>query len=219
MAVRVGGTTVTEEVHHLVDGLLVRREVVPEHGGIFKVGLRVALLGVDEDGELGGIAQEEDGSVVENPVPVTLLCVKLHGKPTRIPGTVWGTLLATNSREPREHLGLLTHSFEHVDDSLIRDVSIESFYLSQGDRWVSYDVANVVRNLEFTIGASTLGMHNTFGDSFTVKMGEQVDQVEVLKEERSVTANALGSLGVHDRTAGGRGVDGSLIVAVSSWRE
>lgn len=62
-------------------------------------------------------------------------------------------------------------------------------------------------------------MHNTFGDPLTVKMREQVDQVEVLKEERSVTANALSSLGVHDRTAGGRGVYGSFIVAVGSWRE
>lgn len=96
MAVGVGGTTVTKEVHHLMDSLLVRREVVPEHGGIFEVGLRVALLGVDEDGKLGGIAQEEDGSVVKDPVPVTFLCVELHGKPTGVPGTVWGTLLATN---------------------------------------------------------------------------------------------------------------------------
>lgn len=212
MAVGVGGATVTEEVHHLVDGLLVRREIVPEHGGIFEVGLRVALLGVDEDGKLGGIAQEEDGSVVEDPVQVALLCVELHSKPTGVPGTVWRTLFTTNRRESCEHLGLLAHSFEHVDDSLSR-TSVSSPSITQG---VSYDIANVVGNLEFTIGASALGVHDTFGDSLTVKMGEQVDQVEVLKEERSVATNALGSLGVHDRTAGGRGVDGSLIVAVGS---
>lgn len=214
MAVGVGGAAVTEEVHHLMDSLLVRREVVPEHGGIFEVGLGVALLGVDEDGELGGIAQEEDGGVVEDPVQVALLCVELHSKPTRVPGTVWRTLFTTNRRESCEHLGLLAHSFEHVDDSLSR-TSMSSPSITQGVG-VSYDIANVVGDLEFTIGASAFGVHDTFGDSFTVKVGEQVDQVEVLKEERSVTANTLSSLRVHDRTAGGRGVDGGLIVAVGS---
>lgn len=34
VAVGVGSAPVTEEVHHLVDGLLVSGEVVPKHGGI-----------------------------------------------------------------------------------------------------------------------------------------------------------------------------------------
>lgn len=56
VAIGVWGATVTEEVHHLVDGFLVSGQVVPEHRGIFKVGLGVALLGVNEDGELGWVA-------------------------------------------------------------------------------------------------------------------------------------------------------------------
>lgn len=79
-----------------------------------------------------------------------------------------------------------------------------------------YEIANVVRNLEFTVGTSTLGVDDTFWDPLAVKVCQQIDQVEVLKEERSILANSLGVLRVHDRTAIGGGVDGGLIVAVGS---
>ena len=46
----------------------------------------VPLLGVDEVGEHQGVADEEDGGVVANNVPVALLCVELHCKPARVPG-------------------------------------------------------------------------------------------------------------------------------------
>ena len=80
----------------------------------------------------------------------------------------------------------------------------------------SYEIANVVRNLEFTIGTSTLGVDDTFRDPLAVKVCQQIDQVEVLKEERSIGANPLGGLRIHNRTAIGGGVDGSFIVAVGS---
>jgi hypothetical protein len=48
-------------------------------------------------------------------------------------------------------------------------------------RQAAYDIANVVGNLEFTIGASTLSMHDTLRDTFSVKVGEEVDQVKVLQ--------------------------------------
>lgn len=51
-------------------------------------------------------------------------------------------------------------------------------------------------NLEFTIGAGTLGMHNTLGDPLTVKVSKQVNQVEILKQERAILANSLGALGI-----------------------
>lgn len=71
VSVRVRGAAVGEEVHDLVDGFLVVGEVVPEHGGVLEVGLGVSLLGVDEDGEVGGISEEEDWGVVSDNVQVT----------------------------------------------------------------------------------------------------------------------------------------------------
>ena len=63
-AVSVGDTTVTEEDHELVSRLGVLRRVVPERVGVLEVRLRVALLGVDEVGELGRVTKEENGGVV-----------------------------------------------------------------------------------------------------------------------------------------------------------
>ena len=198
VTVRVGGTAIAEEMHDLVNGLVVSGEVVPEHGGILQVGLGVTLLGVDEDGELGRVTKKENGSVVEHPVPVTLISVELDGETTGITSAVGRTLLATDGRETGETLGLLANGLEHVDDS---------------------DVADVISDLELAIGASTLGMNDTLWNSLSVKVCQKVNQVEVLKQQRAVTANALRGLRVEDRTAIGGGVNRLLVVAVGSYEE
>ena len=82
-----------------MNGLRVLREVVPEHISIFQVGLRVTLLGVDEVGELGGVTKEEDGCVVEDPVPVAFFRPELDCEATGITSGVSRTRLATDSRE------------------------------------------------------------------------------------------------------------------------
>jgi hypothetical protein len=43
---------------------------------------------MDEVGKLGGIAKEEDRSIVEDPVEVTFVGANLDGKPTGIAGSV-----------------------------------------------------------------------------------------------------------------------------------
>lgn len=78
--VRVRRAPVGEEVHHLVNALLVRAQIVPKHGGIFAVGLGVAFLRVDEDWEVHWVPKEEDRRVVEHPVIIALLCVELDGE-------------------------------------------------------------------------------------------------------------------------------------------
>ena len=55
----------------------------------------------------------------------------------------------------------------------------------------TYEVTQVVRNFELAISSSSLGMHNALGDTLTVKVSEEVDQVEVLEQERSVLADTL----------------------------
>lgn len=70
VCVSVWGASIREQNHDLMNGLGVRGEVVPEHVGIFQIGLRIAFLSVDEQRELGGIAKEEHGGVVHD----------LHGK-------------------------------------------------------------------------------------------------------------------------------------------
>ena len=84
------------------------------HGSIFEIGLRITLLGVNEDGELGRVAKEEDGGVVEDPVPVALLGIEFDREAARISGGVRRTLLAAHGREASNALGLLPNTREHV---------------------------------------------------------------------------------------------------------
>lgn len=55
MAVRIWSATVGEELHDLMSGFLMSGKIVPEHGSVLEIGLWVALLRVNEDGEFGGI--------------------------------------------------------------------------------------------------------------------------------------------------------------------
>ena len=88
------------------------------HRGILEIGLRVALLGVNEDGEFGGVTEEEDGRIVEDPIPVALLGIEFHGESAGISGRVGGTLLATNGGESSDTFGLLSNAIEHVNRCL-----------------------------------------------------------------------------------------------------
>ena len=89
VTIGVRGPSIGEEMHDLVSGFLVGRKVIPEHGGILKVGLRVTLLGMDEEGELGRITEEEDWGVVEDPVPIPFLCVEFDGETSWVASSIW----------------------------------------------------------------------------------------------------------------------------------
>ena len=123
LSVSVWNSSISHQVHDLVDGLGVLREVVPEVGrvlGTGKVGLRITLLGVDEVGELCGVAEEEDGgcrrdlsmggsraewrcalTVVEDPVHVAIDSLHLDGETSGIAGSVCGSRLSTDGLRAR----------------------------------------------------------------------------------------------------------------------
>ena len=42
--------------------------------------MRVTLLGVDKNGEVCRVTEEEDGRVVEYPIPVAFLGIELDGE-------------------------------------------------------------------------------------------------------------------------------------------
>ena len=48
---------------------------------------RVTLLGVDEVGELGRVTQEENGRIIRDHVPVTLLCSEFDRETAGVAGT------------------------------------------------------------------------------------------------------------------------------------
>lgn len=71
----------------------------PEHVGIFQVSLGISLLGVDKVGELGGISDEEDRRIVEDPIPVTLIGSQLDRETTGVAGSISGSRLSTDGGE------------------------------------------------------------------------------------------------------------------------
>lgn len=178
------GTTVGEQDDHLVDGLRVGGQVVPEHVGVLQVGLWVSLLGVDEVGELRGVSDEENRGVVVNPVQVTLLSVELGGETSWVSGSVRGTGLTTDSGESGEGLGLLANGVEHLGRA---------------------DVGDVIGHLKGTVGTRTLGVDNSLRNSLSVKVSKGVNKVEVLQEQGAVLADSLSSKGLRDWAAVGVG--------------
>lgn len=59
-----------------------------------EVGLGIALLGMDEVRELGGVAEEEDGRVVGDVVPVAFFGSEFDGESSRIAGQIVRATLA-----------------------------------------------------------------------------------------------------------------------------
>ena len=131
----------------------------PEHVRILEVRLRVTLLGVDKVRELGGVADEEHGRVVEHPVEVALLSLDLDGetcpfalnsysetesnrwrRTTRITRRVRGTGLATDGRETDGQGRLLADGVEERRAGKVGDI---------------------VRRLEVSVRTRTLSVHDT----------------------------------------------------------
>jgi len=92
---------------------------------------------MDKVGELGGVAKEEDGSVIEDPVEVAVIGANLDGKPTGITGSVRRARLAAYSGKTNRGAGFVANLFEERGRG---------------------EVGNVVGHLEVAMRASTLGM-------------------------------------------------------------
>ena len=121
--------------------------------------LGVTLLSVDEVRELGGVAEEEHGHVIEHPVEVALLSLDLDcetcpfalnscpeteskrcRRTMRIMRRVCGTGLTTDSQEMDGQERLLANGVEERRAGKVGDI---------------------VRRLEISMRTRTLGMHDT----------------------------------------------------------
>jgi len=84
VSVAVGSTAVAKENGDLVKGLRREAPEIEAHVGVLRVVGGIAFLAVDEVGELDGILDEENRSVVANHVVVTFFSVVLNGEATRV---------------------------------------------------------------------------------------------------------------------------------------
>ncbi len=79
-----GQAAIGTSISSLMQTFRRQRPEVPHGGGRTQVRPRVALLGVDEVGELVRIAHEEHRRIVADQVPVTLLRIELQGEAAHI---------------------------------------------------------------------------------------------------------------------------------------
>ena len=100
--------------------------------------LRVSLLRVNEVRKLGRITYEEDGGVVEDPVPVALLCFQFDGETTRIASSVCRARLPANRGETDSSVNSIAYSVEQL---------------------LRRNLAQVMSDLKITVRSCTFGMN------------------------------------------------------------
>lgn len=117
------------------------------------------------------VSYEEYRGIVRYHIPISFFSSKLDCKSAWITSTVVRAGLATNGRETngdRTRLALLREKVGHAE------------------------VGNGVRTLEKPVSATALGMDYALGNTLVVKMRQEIDEMEVLKQKRSVVARSLG---------------------------
>jgi hypothetical protein len=97
VSVAVGSSAVAEEDSDLVKCFGGEAPEVEAHVGVFGIVRRITLLAVDKVGELDGILDEENWSVVADHVVVAFFSVVLYSEATRVTVTVVGATLTSNS--------------------------------------------------------------------------------------------------------------------------
>ncbi len=172
---------VTEEPGHLVGGLGRQTPEVPDVVRLLRTGVRVALLGVDEVGELDGVLDEEHRGVVPDEVVVAVLGVELQRESARVPHRVGGAEVAGDRGETQEGLGLLADLGEELRPRPLRDVT---------------------REREGAVRAGAAGVHDALRNALTVEVRELLQQRLVLHQDRTADARRLAVLVVGDRCAG-----------------
>ena len=99
--------------------------------------LRVPLLCVNEVGELGRVTDEEDGGVVEDPIPVTFIGSELDGEAAGVASGVGRARFTTDGRETGCCADFLAHRCQ---------------------KRLGCNVAEIMSDLEVTMSTSTFSM-------------------------------------------------------------
>lgn len=192
VSVTIWSTSIREEDGDLVDGFWNEGKEVPESVGVLAVGLWVSLLGVDEVWELLWVSDEEDWGVVSNQIPVSFFSVEFDSETSWISLGISRSLLTSDSGESGEDGGSLTNSVEELCLAVF---------------------GNIRSDFEITVSTSTLGVDDSFWDSFTIEVGDLIDEVEVLEEDWTVFSSSQTVLVVVDWGTVGGGHDWTVLIS------
>jgi hypothetical protein len=115
--------------------------------------------------EQDGVSDEEDGGVVSNHVPDSILSEVLQRKSTRIPSSISATTLTADGRKAGEDRSALSDLGKYFCLGILRDIG--------GD-------------LEISVRTSSLCVHNALGNALSVEMSQLVDEMSILHQDRTI---------------------------------
>ena len=158
-AVGTGNGAITHGPGEHVSGLGVVKleipEVVVSRLGLGDLVVRLGLASVDDIRELDGVLDEEDGDVVANEIPVTLLCVELGGETTDITNSVGTAPAAEDGREA------------HKDGGLARGIGKDLGHC---------EVFGALVDSELAKGTAATGVDYSLGDSLVIEAHDLMTQ-------------------------------------------
>ena len=131
-------------------------------------------------GKLQRVAQEEHWRIVSHKVPVALIRIEFHCKPSDVAFCISCSPLTSHGRKPYKTLRLLAYLAEHCSSCIFR---------------------YVMRHGKRTVCPCTLCMHTPFWYHLTVEMGQLLYQPRVLHHYRSSPTCRLRVLVVGNRSA------------------
>lgn len=164
-----------------MDTFRVVSHVVPKVDTVVRVRqvvLKIALLDVNKVWELGWVTKEEDGRVVVYPIHVAVLGAELDRESTRITRAIRRARFASDCGE------------SHGD---------RAFSLL-GKKLGKAEVRDGVGGTVDSVSTAALCMNDALWDALAVEVREHIDQVKVLKQERSLTTGTLGFIGMGTAT-------------------
>ena len=158
----IRSSTVGEQDGNLMNGLWHQAQKIPKGIWVLQVGLRVSFLGVNKVGKLARVPDEKNRRIVADHVPVAFFCVKLDSKAARVSLRVGRALFASDRGEAGEN------------GRALADLCKESCLAPLADLWTGY--------FEVAMRSGSFSMNNSLGDSLAVKVGQLVQQVEILNK-------------------------------------
>src|SRR5690606_11870958 len=145
-------------------------------------GDRIGLQRMDHVGELDRVADEEDGQVVADEIPVAVLGVELDGKAAGVACDFGGIAAADHRGEADRQRRLLAGLLEQLGAGVFR----------------SRLIADFSGCLELAVADEAARMHHALGDALAVEMADLLEELIILERRRSARAHRALRLVVGD---------------------
>ena len=131
-----------------------------------------------------------------HPVPISFFRVEFERKTSWVSGCVRRTLLPTNSTEARYQLSLLANRTQHINGCNVGNIMGDLKFCQV---LTSEKVMAATKNT--SVSPSPLGVYNSLGNALSIKVSQQINQVEILEKKGTILTDSLILLGIINRSS------------------